>query len=452
MIRSYYTARRRYEIVPSRHAAFPGANTFTVIVGKNGTGKSRLLQGVVSEILRDRVDPDVFDREERGGRLHAAHRRVNSDSQPRKVICVSTSPFDKFPLLRRNARSDDYVYLGLRGLPSQNLSTAYMSRIIASLIRTVSHSSGRARSLADVLRYLGYDGTIYCTFYIGVPARISEAIFSSAPISETLEKAVVMPTFELSNTIRQLREAPTKDVREAMRIVERFKRENRKPRVDLTIDRHGVRNDQIDIQDMLLLVQTGVARLRDVSLRKSNVEEDVFRISEASSGEQSVIMGLLGIASEIEDGSLICIDEPEVCLHPEWQERYVHLLLETFSSRKECQFIIATHSPQVVAELPQANCFVMNMADGIAVGTESLSRRSIDFQLARVFDAPGHNNEFLNRTALNLFSRITSKKRLDDVELSDFELLKGVVGKLRDGDPLRDLIAAISEMRKTYGR
>ena len=157
-------------------------------------------------------------------------------------------------------------------------------------------------------------------------------------------------------------------------------------------------------------------------------------------------MGLLGIASQIEDNSLICIDEPEVCLHPEWQEKYVHLLLEAFSNRRNCQFLIATHSPQVVAELPQSNCFVMNMADGKALDAKLLSHRSVDFQLASVFRTPGRHNEFLNRTALNLFSRVSSNKSFSEEDNHDLRLLEDLFATINQTDPLRESISALQAM------
>ncbi|MFC4484929.1 AAA family ATPase [Cupriavidus campinensis] len=452
MIRGYYTRGQRYEIVPPWFAAFPGANTFTVIVGKNGTGKSRLLQGVVAEILKDRVHPDLFDREERSIGFHSTRREVECDALPQKVICVSTSPFDKFPLIRRSATSPYYSYLGLRGLPSQHLSTAYISRIIGALIRSMSSSRERARSIHEVLSYLGYDGSMLCTLSVGLSTRVYNELVSSTDLAHTLQNLSPSLSFDGMNANRQLRDADPNSVREALGILQRWKASARKPRVEVLMDRRGVHCESVSVHELMMLVQTGLARLRDVALRKADEHGGVFRLTEASSGEQSVIMGLLGIASEIEDGSLICIDEPEVCLHPAWQERYVHLLLETFASRKDCQFLVATHSPQVVAELPQANCFVMDMADGQVIGTESLSHRSIDFQLANVFGAPGHNNEYLNRTALNLFSRVASNKRFQASDLHDITMLEGIHDNLRLDDPLRDLIAAISEMKETYDR
>lgn len=76
-----------------------------------------------------------------------------------------------------------------------------------------------------------------------------------------------------------------------------------------------------------------------------------------SSGYKSILYLLFSIIKEIEfrfkehqlkaedfDG-IILIDEVEVHLHPEWQERIINVLCDTF---KNAQFIVTTHSPHVI--------------------------------------------------------------------------------------------------------
>jgi predicted ATP-binding protein involved in virulence len=46
---------------------------------------------------------------------------------------------------------------------------------------------------------------------------------------------------------------------------------------------------------------------------------------------------------------IVLIDEIELHLHPAWQRRVLSSLQRTFPS---CQFIVTTHSPQVLSEVP----------------------------------------------------------------------------------------------------
>ncbi|MCP4349917.1 MAG: AAA family ATPase [Desulfobacterales bacterium] len=52
--------------------------------------------------------------------------------------------------------------------------------------------------------------------------------------------------------------------------------------------------------------------------------------------------------NSLEGQAIVLIDEIELHLHPEWQHRIIPRLLETFPN---CQFILTTHSPQVLSHV-----------------------------------------------------------------------------------------------------
>jgi predicted ATP-dependent endonuclease of OLD family len=69
-----------------------------------------------------------------------------------------------------------------------------------------------------------------------------------------------------------------------------------------------------------------------------------FLISQASSGEKEILNFLLGIfAINMKNGTII-VDEPELHLHPRWQNTLMDLFLELARATNN-QFIITTHSP-----------------------------------------------------------------------------------------------------------
>lgn len=74
-----------------------------------------------------------------------------------------------------------------------------------------------------------------------------------------------------------------------------------------------------------------------------------FEIGELSSGEKQIAyrVGYLLKSLRGLSGGIILIDEPELSLHPKWQEKYLQFLRDVFSdaSGLNIQFIIATHSP-----------------------------------------------------------------------------------------------------------
>ena len=50
---------------------------------------------------------------------------------------------------------------------------------------------------------------------------------------------------------------------------------------------------------------------------------------------------------DLEDETLVLIDEPELSFHIEWQGQFMANLAEMAASRKDLQFIICTHAPEM---------------------------------------------------------------------------------------------------------
>lgn len=457
MLHSYTYNGREFKFLRGARSR-SNENIFTLIVGKNGTGKSTLLRSIVIDLLRDNINPTSL----RVSDILVQQRKfpvgeIKAKTSPTKVICVSTSPFDKFPFLRKNFDLNYYSYLGLRGLQSQSLGMAYMAKIIYTLISAAQKSSDHANSITQVLDYLDYEPEILVNF--SVPStKLIDILASSdgGDLREIVENYFDRFSFspiETNSLARQLVDIDEKSLRQIHKAVMRLSDGAKRPLLvarlgSFGVDMHG--GTALQPEDLSLLGRYGLIRLKEVSLQKKGWDT-ALAMSDMSSGEQSVIMGLLGIGSQLQDGALVCVDEPEICLHPEWQERYIQLFSKIFSHYKGCHFIIATHSPQMVAQLPERNCYVMDMETGVAHPSSEFARNSIDYQLATLFKAPGFKNEYLSRLALNIFMGVAKNKRFEDDELEQFKLLDTSYSQLREDDPLREIIETLREMHHQYG-
>lgn len=422
-------------------------NVFTTIVGRNGSGKSRLLRELVNSYAN--VSEPRRDRE-----LEEFRSLYDLDGRrPENIIASSTSPFDKFPIRESNESNDGYYfYQGLRDLGSSNLSLAFMSRTLSFLIKALSYDSGRVGTVMDVLRYLGYQDYIIARYTLDVPRKISNEILKSEDPEQYLNDIAsdrsARSTIESQKFFFKLfkvrLEGKLSLVLHALRV---FFEVNEKPRIDVAVMSSGAINlisGRLLDETFSILLEAGLLRLRDVTLQKNDVEIP-FRINDASSGEQCIVMGLVGIAAHIKDGSLICIDEPEICLHPEWQERYIELLMSTFRKFKGCHFIIATHSPQIISNLASSNCFVLDIQHGKTYDARDFNNRSADFQLAKIFGAPGFKNEYLTREVLSALTTLGSGSKISDaklVELKSFVLFKDSLDR---DDPVKGLLAMLEE-------
>jgi predicted ATP-binding protein involved in virulence len=104
-----------------------------------------------------------------------------------------------------------------------------------------------------------------------------------------------------------------------------------------------------------------------------------FNVLQLSDGERNMLallgdlsrrLSLLnpGLANPNGGKGVVLIDEIDLHLHPGWQREVVANLERTFSN---CQFIISTHSPQVVGELlPES---IKRLRDGRLLGPASRS-------------------------------------------------------------------------------
>ena len=88
-----------------------------------------------------------------------------------------------------------------------------------------------------------------------------------------------------------------------------------------------------------------------------NSSGDKFDINELSSGEKQLFLRTLAIKMLNPQNSIILIDEPELSLHPKWQQRIVDVYKKI---GKNNQIIIATHSPHILGSVKKENIMLLD--------------------------------------------------------------------------------------------
>ena len=92
----------------------------------------------------------------------------------------------------------------------------------------------------------------------------------------------------------------------------------------------------------------------------TNSAGDKFDINELSSGEKQLFLRTLAIRMLNPENSIILIDEPELSLHPKWQQRIVDVYRKI---GKNNQIIIATHSPHILGSVKKENIMLLDKDD-----------------------------------------------------------------------------------------
>ncbi len=82
--------------------------------------------------------------------------------------------------------------------------------------------------------------------------------------------------------------------------------------------------------------------------KKGKIIEENREISNLSSGEKQILILFTYIKFNSEFGKMFIIDEPELSLHPKWQENFLDSIKAIMP--KNTQLLFATHSPSIVGK------------------------------------------------------------------------------------------------------
>lgn len=392
----------------------------TLLTGQNGSGKSRFLSAIVGAF--DALDgrhirnlPSIaveyqFGEKTFSFRVDGKNVTAYIDGsvvdagelpRPSTVVAATASAFDKFHLPREtrfidpNIPESRYRYLGLKDGRGRVSARAGILRALEQLFDASDENQYRRRRVADVFRYLGYIPTVEVIYTWTIRGReivkdpkrdsrhaveqyLEDAKFRGAGAARP---AIAKYFFDDEQRARELAESidllrESSDGREIRLVVDYLKP-------------NTVGEDQLRMARQL--TRAGLVQLTDVTLWRKNPRRQV-QITDASSGQLSLVVTQLGIASSIEDGSLIIIDEPEISLHPQWQSEYLGRLREAFSEFRGCHFIIATHSPTLVAGAGSIRTNIVNLESQSEATSEPPAERSVDEVLFSTFGVVTKNS------------------------------------------------------------
>jgi predicted ATPase len=453
----------------------------TVVIGRNGVGKSRLLAGIADvfdridegrgSISRDSVSVSLIEYmcEGRHVVLKLNERDVvfaTCDGQkcspsdlplPGKIIALTTTPFDKFRVSRSAQRLPDrpvqpegrYTYLGLRDRTGRASTTATIFRALEGLFEASKGSDERRLRIADIFAFLGYEPRVEVRyrFRVSERARIQQLI-DGASVEEIISPYETRPS---SRGLQRFRDDP-----EAIELIRKVGREvNRRGGLQsfsLQADFLGWSDDDMFFRDVQQLRRLGVVEMTAVEVQRQE-DGTILDLRHASSGELGIVTGFLGLASVIRDNSLVFIDEPEISLHPEWQTRYLELLTRTFARFHGCHFILATHSPLILSDIGARSSSVVSLDPDRRRAESALAfaGKSYDYLLATAFEEPGNNNLFVKEEIIRAL-RLAADGKSRSPEFAELlGWLTSIKSNLQNDSPIVELIEELREAAKLGG-
>lgn len=355
-----------------------GSAAFSVLIGPNGSGKSRALAAALDEmILLERLRGEWYEGRIRRvtssndedvativyrleGKIYEVKRvgksvrcwvdsetcTLNELKLPKKALAFAHLPVDRF-IFSRNERDGFYSYFGLRQATNLTTTGALELKIILSLFKGYSRRD-YPRKIEEWLKLLG----------LSTPLRIRIVANSEFFEAGNIEDFAAI-TAEAINRRRGRGRADFRWSPESLdtcwvlfcQLKKHVTIERRASFAWLTIDENFFRNGPPPEFWIFGLEEARRHRLisqMNLLVRRHQVEEEFINLS---SGEQQIFGTVSRLLSEIEQNSLIVIDEPEVSLHPQWQRLYLPTLRRSLADFPSTHVLIATHSHFLVSDL-----------------------------------------------------------------------------------------------------
>ncbi len=329
-----------------------------IYIGENGTGKSTLL----SELARERI------------------------AEGRSVIAIATSFYDKFP---NRTKNKPYYYMGAR--LGRNIA-------VKAIKEAFSNINGKGRtdvtfmsSVFNILHYASYDKKI--GFEIkGFVDQFEDKLDLIKNVGDYGEYE------ELSYILYRTR-----------------KFISNKGEGILWVDKYTSFHDELSGEFLISLLSCE-KRLRfhklissiNVFVQKKDSSEPL-PLSDASSGELSLISTSIFIASKVDETTSVFIDEPENSLHPAWQKEYVKKLLDLFPYY-ELDVHIATHSPIITnGSIGEKNVFIKKF-NGSYFESKLDRSGNIEESLLDQFGVLTPKNHILSERCIDIINDVINNK------------------------------------------
>jgi predicted ATP-binding protein involved in virulence len=142
-----------------------------------------------------------------------------------------------------------------------------------------------------------------------------------------------------------------------------------------------------------------------------------FEVGQLSQGEKS-LMALVGdlarrlammnpqMLDPLQGEGIVLLDEVDLHLHPKWQRQVLENLRNTFPN---CQFIITTHSPQVLGEAKDADVYLLDMSVKNNIQKVSYLFGQDTNQILEEFMNAASRNTSINTQISSIFESIQSR-------------------------------------------
>ena len=330
------------------------------IIGANGSGKTTFIKDILSLVL------DKESKESKEIKVKSKFKKDNSNlyisfsTKDRikvestqdyfsKVILISFSPFDNLFADKWNSKEGDkdVTYLGLYQKGNSLIDAEYQLTRFCNLILNLKNNKDNWDLFKEILDQQDFKGDIR-----PIVDQIDTVMSQGAIIQKYLVK--------LQDLFNQ------QDFKEAFDIMSNDIKENNVPILQSILNlREDLNKDNLKESTNSLLDELDkVTNPEDIKKKLKPIFEKM------SAGQKIILLSIATLITEVEQFSLVLIDEPELFLHPPMISNYIRSISDIMR-KKNGLCILTTHSPIIIQEIPKTCVKIIkgNNKDGISMET-----------------------------------------------------------------------------------
>ena len=411
----------------------------SILVGDNGTGKSTIFQLIARLFsptqFRKNMEKPICTVEYgmNGNDILYDSKGEYPRNYPLKIIVSSFSAFDPFdqwlshfPAKRIQQREESEHMSQLVHLGPSTRGYSSLDSVIEAIIKSLfitSEEEKRFECYYELLHKIKF-------------RRAIGLIIDYERLRE-LPKIIENRDLEILNVDKLKRLCEELNVKlKELRYINRNRFPNIRSRRGFTISIEDFSSELFELYREIVKFGVIGPFIRDVIFESESGHEVL--LSEMSSGEITLLYRFLPLVMEIEDDSVILIDEPETHLHPRWTREFILNLTSLFNNYR-VHVLIATHSPTIASDVPM-NCIVGLRNEDGRIHQYKPKDRTLG----------GHSSELLRDVfELEQLSSVSALKNIDKI-IQLLERSRPNAQQIKEARQLYNDLSTTTEKYKLY--
>ncbi|MBH2618308.1 AAA family ATPase [Serratia ureilytica] len=288
----------------------------TVIVGKNGLGKTTILK-IINSILNQEDSKElmlcssaelVFSNQQK---IKFTNNKINSSKIKKNIEDVVRSEFLNKKEIKDKISKDLNIKLTTEDV--QSLHKLITSMLVEEKINKIKQNKSSSFLYSDSI-----DKFLKTTSRIRYISTINMSANSQQHITRSDGKVGNFLDFEIQNEVSEL--------------VKLAKGKYTKLFIE-------------EVNKLLLDSNKKIVINEDIYVYSTNLPKEKIELNCLSSGERQLIYIMATVANTNNSPTFLLMDEPEISLHLNWQERIIDSIK---AINPNCQIIVVTHSPAII--------------------------------------------------------------------------------------------------------